>query len=287
MKTTVKAFGPIGWEPLTKEQKVATDFGDLVVHVGGNEEGPTMVFWPSLLLDSSMWSYQIEHYAPNYRVVLIDPPGVGKSAPLRRVIGVHESAVCLRQVLDALKIETSIVVGNSWGSLAGAVFAAIDPKRLSALIITNGTAAPPTAEIVGQMTGVVDSLEQSVAMPDWLLGATQQAFSSNVDRPEFLAYLGRVLREDPVSIAFAMKGILLGREDLHPCMRKIRDVPVLVVAGEQDRVFDTSQSRDLAKSIRDSDFVLLPDTGHLAPRENPMAVNAAIDVFLEKRLVQD
>jgi 3-oxoadipate enol-lactonase len=99
-----------------------------------------------------------------------------------------------------------------------------------------------------------------------------------------LTYLDRVLREDPVSIAFAMKGILLGREDLHPTMRRIQDVPVLIVAGEADRVFDVAQSKSLAASIAGSDFVLLPKTGDLAPLENPSAVNAAIDGFLKDRL---
>jgi 3-oxoadipate enol-lactonase len=101
---------------------------------------------------------------------------------------------------------------------------------------------------------------------------------------QFLTYLDRVPREDPVSIAFAMKGILLGREDLHPTMRRIQDVPVLIVAGEADRVFDVVQSESLAASIAGSDFVLLPKTGHLSPLENPSGVNAAVDGFLNQRL---
>jgi 3-oxoadipate enol-lactonase len=160
--------------------------------------------------------------------------------------------------------------------LAAAVLAADHPERLDAAILTNGTAAPPTPEILAQMTGMVAELEKCRTAPDWLPAATQQAFSADVPDPEFMACLGRVLREDPVSIAFAMKNILLGREDLHPTMRRIRDVPVLVVAGDQDHVFDVAQSRSLAASIEGCDFVLLPNTGHLAPRQNPKAVNAAI-----------
>src|ERR1700761_3939414 len=91
----------------TKAQMIPSNFGDLAVHVGGNAHGPVMVFWPSLLLDSSMWSHQCEHFEPNYRIVLIGPPGIDKSAPLRRVISVEGSAACLRRILDALKIETS------------------------------------------------------------------------------------------------------------------------------------------------------------------------------------
>ena len=137
------------------------------------------------------------------------------------------------------------------------------------------------------MTELAANLEKCDTAPDWLLMATQQAFSGDTTQsqnPEFLAYLQRVLHEDPVSISFAMKGILLGREDLHPMMRRVKDVPVLVIAGEQDRVFDIGQSQSLADSITTSNFVLLPKTGHLAPRENPTAVNAAIDTFLKNRL---
>jgi len=147
------------------------------------------------------------------------------------------------------------------------VFAADHPNRLLGAILTNGTAAPPTPEILAQATEWVANLEQCETAPDWLLTAAQQAFSAHIPKPEFMEYLGKVLREDPVSIAFAMKNILLGRQDLHPTMRRIRNVPTLVIAGDEDHVFDVEQSRNLAASIAGSDFVLLPKTGHVAPRE--------------------
>jgi 3-oxoadipate enol-lactonase len=177
---------PGSWVTDTRKLIISTDFGELVVRVGGNEQKPAMVFWPSLILDASMWSYQFEHYAPNYRIVLIDPPGVGESAPLRRPITVDESVACLRQILDALHIERSIVVGNSWGSLTAAVFAADYPSRLLAAVLTNGTASPPTPQILAQMTGVVANLEQCETTPDWLLEAAQQAFSANAPKAEFM-----------------------------------------------------------------------------------------------------
>ncbi len=266
---------------------VQTDFGALAVRLGGNDQKPAMVFWPSLMLDASMWHHQVAHYAPDYRIILIDPPGIGASAPLRRPISVADSVTCLRQILDALAIRTSIVIGSSWGALVAACFAADHPERLQAAIVTNGTAAPPTPEVTAQMTGLVAALEHCETAPDWLLPAVQQGFAGTTaerDKPEFMAYLGQVLQEDPVSLANAMKGILLGREDLHPVMRRIRDVPVLIIAGAEDRIFDLDQSKSLAAAITGSEFVLLPETGHLAPTENPVAVNAAIDAFLAERL---
>jgi 3-oxoadipate enol-lactonase len=187
---------PDDWMNATSRKIIPTDFGEIVVRIGGNEQGPVMIFWPSLLLDASMWSHQFEHYAPNYRIILINPPGFGGSAPLRHPITVAESASCLRQILDALQIEACCVVGNSWGSLTAAAFAADHPKRVLAAIITNGTAAPPTREVAEQMSGLVASLEQCDIAPDWLLPVAQQAFAGSTaenQKPEFLVYLGRVL----------------------------------------------------------------------------------------------
>jgi 3-oxoadipate enol-lactonase len=202
---TSERSDPEAWLTAMPRRTVRTEYGDIVVRIADGAGKPFMVFWPSLLLDSSMWSRQVEHYAPDYRIVLIDPPGIGESAPLRRPITVADSATCFRQILDSLGIETCIAVGNGWGSLTAAVFAADHPERLDAAILTNGTAAAPTPEILAQMSGMVAALEKCESVPDWLLAATQQAFSANAPNPEFMAYLGRVLQEDPVSVAFAMK----------------------------------------------------------------------------------
>ncbi|WP_083245722.1 alpha/beta fold hydrolase [Paraburkholderia nodosa] len=275
------------WKTQTQEQKIPTAFGRVNVRIGGKQDGRTMVFWPSLMLDASMWSYQFDHFAAGYHIVLIDPPGIGGSDALRRPISVEDSVACLKEILDALEVENCIVVGNSWGSLVAGVAAADLRERVLAAVITNGTASASTPEIIEQMSGMAAALEQCETAPDWLLPAVQQGFGGNAaeaHHPEFLAYLGQVMREDPVSIAFAIKGILLARQDLHETMRRIHDVPVLVIAGSEDRLFDIAQTQSLVDAIAGSEFVLLPETGHLAARENPTAVNAAIDAFLAARL---
>ena len=86
------------------------------------------------------------------------------------------------------------------------------------------------------MTDLVASLEKATTAPYWLLPATQNAFggpTAEASKPEFMSCLGRVLNEDPVSIVYAMKGILLGREDLHPAARLIVRVPVLILASRR------------------------------------------------------
>ncbi|WP_206601294.1 alpha/beta hydrolase [Mycobacterium sp. IEC1808] len=99
-------------------------------------------------------------------------------------------------------------------------------------------------------------------------------------KPEFLDSFQSVLEEDPKSVALQMKSILLGREDTHRALQTIAGVPVLVIAGDEDRQFTVNAVKDLAETISGSTFIELPRTGHLSARESPELFNNAVDDFL-------
>ena len=271
------------WTVGSTERLIATSLGILNVRVGGKADGPAMVCWPSLLMNHSMWRFQHQHYASTHRMVLIDAPGIGKSEALRRVISLEECAECLVAILNALNIRKCLFVGNSWGALLGSVFAAWHPERLTGAVLANGTAAPPTLAERVQMTLLITAIGWNRAAPRWLATASRSSFAgktAEAAKPEFMAYLDCVLGEDPKSMAYAMKGILLGRKDRHTLLRTIQGVPVLVLAGTEDRQFSVATVRRLADAIPGSRFVVLPGTAHLAPRESPQLVNAEIDAFI-------
>ncbi len=163
-------------------------------------------------------------------------------------------------VLDGLNVAKCILVGSSWGSPVAVAFAAHYSDRLIAAVVTNGTATPPSPEVTAQMTELVGNLERFTAAPDWLLPATQSAFAgptAEAGKPGFMSYLGHVLREDSLSIANAMRGILLGREDLHPVARMIEGVPTLILAGEEERFFTMSEGESIAHAVEGTLFVTM------------------------------
>ena len=71
------------------------------------------------------------------------------------------------------------------------------------------------------------------------------------------------------------------RPDSTPLLEGIR-VPVLVVAGADDQITPAEGMREMASAIPDAEYVTVPEAGHLAPLEQPVAVNAAITAFLKK-----
>ncbi|MGZ4145307.1 MAG: alpha/beta fold hydrolase, partial [Actinomycetota bacterium] len=59
------------------------------------------------------------------------------------------------------------------------------------------------------------------------------------------------------------------------------DVPVLWLHGEEDALMPIDGARATAEKIPGARFVAVPGGGHVAPMENPEAVNAAITEFLK------
>jgi 3-oxoadipate enol-lactonase len=268
-----------------QQKRIKTAFGHVNVTIGGNESGLVMVLWPSAMMQGSMLSYQYQHFASKYRVVLVDPPGVGKSDPLRKQITIEDSAEVVINILDALGIKKCILGGNSWGAMLAAAFPAWYPERVIAAIVVNGTASPPdTAETV-RISIASTLLYMNGTMPKWWVGFAKAGFAGDTateSNPEFMDYLNCVSYDDPKSISFQLQGIILNRVDRHDLLRTIKNLPVLVIAGEEDRQFAVYISRKLANAIAGSTFVVLPETAHLAARERPELVNPVIEKFLDQ-----
>jgi 3-oxoadipate enol-lactonase len=265
------------------EKLIPTSLGLVNVREGGRADGPVMVCWPSLMMDGTMWRYQFEHFAPTHHMVLIDSPGHGKSDALRKIIDLKDCSDTLVEILDALGVDKCILMGNSWGGMLAGVFPAYYPQRTAAAIGINCTASLPTMVESIWATAMATFLSLHATMPAFAARAARGAFAgptAEATNPEFIEFINFVLRDDPKSVAWALRSILIGRADEHRRLATITDVPVLIIAGEEDSQFPVHVVRKMADAIAGSTFRVLPHTGHLAAREDPDAVNAEIDSFL-------
>ncbi len=262
---------------------VETVLGRLRLRVAG--DGPALLFWPSLLMEGAMWTAQAQHFAPHHRVVLIDPPGHGGSAPLTRAFTFDECARCVVQILDALQTERAHFVGNSWGGMIGATFAAQSPQRLGAAVLMNATASrcgwrqqlefrllSEIIRVLGRFRGPL--ADRAVHA---FIGPTTAR-----ERPQVAVTIREALtRINARSVYWAVNSVVPARPDQHALLRTIQR-PVLVVAGIEDPTFPVPETRAMADSIPQSEFVVMPATGHLAGLERPDEVNALIEKFLRR-----
>lgn len=263
-------------------RSVDTVLGKIRVQVSPGT-GPAVLMWPSLLMTGDLWAGQAARFGAANRMVLIDPPGHGGSEPLRAMFSFTECARCVVDLMDGLGIDTAHFVGNSWGGMIGATFAAQHPSRLDRAVLMNCTASKAgfpqkvkysamlqLARILG---GIRPPLTRSVVRG--FLGPTTLR-----TRPEVVETVRASLRAvDLASGSWAVRSVVPARPDQHALLRHIT-APVLVVAGVDDATFPVAETRAMADSIPHSSFVVLDEIGHLAALEDPARVNELLDRFL-------
>ena len=68
---------------------------------------------------------------------------------------------------------------------------------------------------------------------------------------------------------------MIERPDNRPHLPEI-SCPTLVLCGAEDRLTPPALHRDMAAAIPNAYLVIVPDSGHLTPIEDPVAVTEAL-----------
>jgi pimeloyl-ACP methyl ester carboxylesterase len=128
------------------------------VDVGGAEVAyqvvgqgpPDVVYVPGfshldLRWDHPVWAAFLARLASFSRLILFDRRGIGLSdaVPDTAMPTWEEWADDVRAVLDAAGSERTVVLAESEGGAIGLLFTAMQPERVSGLILANTTAPPP------------------------------------------------------------------------------------------------------------------------------------------------
>jgi pimeloyl-ACP methyl ester carboxylesterase len=90
----------------------------------------------------------------------------------------------------------------------------------------------------------------------------------------------KILRAAPEGVAAALRG-MAERLDVSSYLPDI-SLPTLVLVGQQDAISTVSEMRGMATAIPGAEFVVIPNSGHMTPLENPAAFNEAIELFLTR-----
>ena len=134
-------------DPVLETKIVATRIGRLHVELRGR--GPIVVCWPSLYCDARTLDSLILELARDYRVVVVDGPGHGRSGVSLRPFSLDDSAAAVVEVLDAVSATRVMWIGAAWGGHIGMTVARRYPERLAGLVVLNAPMAPWRPGAVG------------------------------------------------------------------------------------------------------------------------------------------
>lgn len=255
---------------------VETRCGRLFVEDRG--EGPAVVLWHSLLCEGGMWVGQLGPLAERHRVLCIDAPGHGRSAPTSRPYSLDDCVDALFEVLDAAGVEKAALVGLSWGGMVGMRAALRRPERIASLVLLDTNADAESPEVLPRYRAMAFVARRFGAMPV-LLDRLEPIFFSprtRAEKPEIVRdFRERLAAMDPASIGHAVDAVIFRRRDLRSELSRIR-CPTLVACGIDDVATPVVRSEDIVRRIPGAQLALVPRAGHLSAWERPELVTPLV-----------
>jgi 3-oxoadipate enol-lactonase len=264
-----------------REQTVDTVLGTVRLQVGGT--GAPIMFWPSLLMTGDMWHGVADDLVTRSQVILVDPPGHGGSQPLTGMFSFGDCARCIADILDGLGVERTHFVGNSWGGMIGATFAATYPDRIGRAVLMNCTAGRASVRQKVEYALLLRLAQWHGEIGPVLTRSVLKAFLGPTtfrERSDVVAQVRSAMKSINVaSVSWAVKSVVPARPDQRALLASIR-TPVLVVAGAEDATFPPRDAIAMADAIPNSSIRVLDKVAHLAGLEDPALVSTLIDQFL-------
>ncbi|WP_071460530.1 alpha/beta fold hydrolase [Bacillus massilinigeriensis] len=253
-------------------------------HFPHEEQRETVVLVHGFLSSTFSFRRIIPLMRKEYSVVSVDLPPFGKSG---KILGFTYSyrnmAYTVSKLLELLQIKTYTLVGHSMGGQIALNAMYYFPKaaQKAVLLCSSGYSKRARIPLIASSylpffhhyvkyhfakTGVRKNLEQVV-------------YDSSLITEEMEnGYLSPFLEEN---IFKALTSMIRHREgDLSPdILQKITD-PCLLIWGEHDRVVPLHVGKRLKEDLPNSSLIVLKDTGHLVPEEQPEAVFENIRQFI-------
>lgn len=260
-----------------------------------------LVYCNGMLQDTSCWAAVVRELRPHYPQLLWDYRGCGGSDVPQDLSTLTLDQHCsdLRSVLDKVGVERAVFLGHSMGAQVILEFQRRFPQRVAGLIPVCGTFQDPFSTLFDlphlrwAWLALVGGMEKAHRLvdPAWrafvatslgrevvLRLATNRQLIRDPDAAGFLANFGRW---DARSLAVSAR--VLSEHSASDHLARI-ETPVLVVAGEKDRLTSVARSKEMAAQIPRAELFVIPHGSHLALLEQPELVALRIEKFLRERV---
>jgi pimeloyl-ACP methyl ester carboxylesterase len=223
-----------------------------------------------------------------HRVIIFDRPGFGYSErPRGRLWTAAEQAELLHKALLQLGAARPVVVGHSWGTLVALALAVRHQADIAGLVLLSGyyfwTVRPDVVLVAPGALPVLGDVLRYTVSP--LLGWLQMPllkwamFSPASVPPRFQAEYSPAMALRPSQIrATSVDGAFMIPGALNLCKHyKDLVLPVVIIAGDGDKIVFKRRSRQLLDSIPGSKLEIVKGAGHMVHHVAPRQVAQAVE----------
>lgn len=266
----------------------------LQVHL--RDEGPRNDPTPLVLLHGTSaslhtWDGWAEGLKSHRRVIRFDLPAFGLTGPdLGNDYTIEAYVRMVEGVVDAMGVQSFVLVGNSLGGQIAWATAAALPQRVRQLVLVDASGYPTGAQSIpiGFTIARAPGLRRlaELVLPRGVIQASLRNVYGDPNKvtPELIdRYYELTLREgNRRALAVRLDQMQQTDETKGPSAIRALTVPTLILWGGKDRLIPVENGRRFAADIRGSQLVVFDDLGHVPQEEDPLRTVQALRNFLLK-----
>lgn len=232
-----------------KQKYVETSYGKTFMLVAGEESNPPIILIHGSNSNSAFWFPEIMALSAQFMVYAVDIIGeAGNSEEYRPDLSTSDFALWMKEVLDALLLKKSVIIGNSLGGWMSLKFATAYPERVSKLIlIASAGLAPVKTQF---LENVKDTKQDDGTVP-----ITSDIIGELNIPKEVLEFMNLIAQSyNPIQ-----ELPLFNDEELLKL-----NMPIAFIDGEDDVIINAKQSiQRLSSLIPSAKTYLIPNCGHV------------------------
>ena len=231
--------------------------------------GPPLLLISGTGHDHQFWSGQLPAFSEEFRTVVFDNRGVGRSSVPDPGYSLADMANDAVQVLDSAGIDRAHVMGFSMGGHIAQELAINYPDRISSLGVHHSWCRNSARLRTFQETRLeLARQDQRLALAEFSMLGLHSHDYYNAHAEEMRSHRDFLLERSPMNEGWIgqLEACLTG----DTCERLGRiDAPTLVTCSTLDVIAAPHHSREIAERIPMARLVELSDTGHVALMERP------------------
>jgi aminoacrylate hydrolase len=260
--------------------------GDAKLYYEEAGQGPPLLLVSGLNGVGSFWERQVPDLARDFRVIVHDHRGTGKSSHSRIRYSVEQMAADVLALMDELHIRSAHFVGHSTGGAIGQVLAQDYPGRLESLVLSHTWPGrdPYFRRLFESRREILNALGVEAYLRASVLFLAPPAWISANDALIVEQHRAQAAAAAPVEVMTSRIDAIVAF-DRRDRLGSIR-TPTLVVVAEDDTITPRFYSDELAARIPGAKLVVLEGGGHFAPQVATEAYNRAVGAFLRAQLAK-
>ena len=258
------------------------ELADVKLAVAERGAGAPLLLVHGFPLDHSMWRGQLDGLADEFRLIAPDLRGFGASGLGEAAVSMERYADDLAELLDALAIDEPVhFCGLSMGGYVAWQFCKRHKARLASLILCDTRAVADSAEAAQNREAMAERvLNEGASVVAEAMAPKLFAESTAKEQPEIVAATRKVMESSsPQGVAAALRA-MARREDFTAALNGI-ETRSLVICGRHDQISTVDEMTGIAGALPNAELLIVEEAGHMAPLEQPQAVNDAIRAFLK------